>query len=559
MLPRRLRVSALALAFACLGVPVVGCAQTRAPDSGGALPPEQAAYDVTFYDLAVRFVPSARRLAGRLALEADVTAPLAHLVLDLDRRLAVDSVTVAGRPAPVARRAEGDRLWITLPDTARPGDRLRAAVHYGGRPRVAPQPPWDGGVTWATTPGGQPWIGTSVQTAGADLWWPVKDHPSDEPDSMALAVTVPAPLVVATNGRRAGRTTAVDPSTGDTLRTYRARVTTPINAYAVAVHAAPYARLDTAYASTAGVRVPVSFWALPPDTATARAALPRFLDQVRFLEETLGPYPFRADKYGIAQAPFLGMEHQTIIAYGHDFTDGGLGYDAGFDALHLHELAHEWYGNALTAADWKDFWIHEGFATYVEALYAEAQRGRAGYDAVIGHFRRQVTHQQPIARRTPTTARAIYSRDLYFKGALVLHTLRHLLGDDAFRAFLRRLTYPDGPATTAGCPCRAVTTADVVAAAEAVAERRLGWFFDAYLYHAAPPRLVTVRTDDRLALRWETPAGGAAFPLPVEVAVDGAVTRLAMEGGTGAVALPTPDARVQVDPHGWLLRGARQE
>jgi aminopeptidase N len=252
------------------------------------------------------------------------------------------------------------------------------------------------------------------------------------------------------------------------------------------------------------------------------------------------------------------MEHQTIIAYGHDFTDGGLGYDAGFDALHLHELAHEWYGNALTASDWKDFWIHEGFATYVEALYAERLSGRAGYDAVIRHFRRQVTHRAPIARRPPTTAREVYSRDIYFKGALVLHTLRGLLGEAPFRAFLRRLTYPDGPEATPGCPCRPVATADVVAAAEAVAGRALGWFFDAYLYHAAPPRLVTVRTSDTLALRWETPAG-APFPLPVEVAVDGEVTRLTMEDGTGAVTLPTPDAKVRLDPDGWLLRRGRSE
>jgi aminopeptidase N len=273
------------------------------------------------------------------------------------------------------------------------------------------------------------------------------------------------------------------------------------------------------------------------------------LSHVRYLEETLGPYPFRADKYGIAQTPFLGMEHQTLIAYGHDFQPGGLGYDASFDALHFHELAHEWYGNCLTVRDWKDFWIHEGPATYLEALYAEERHGTERYHERIAYFRRQLTNQEPIARRAPTSAQSIYGRDVYFKGALVLHTLRSMMGREATERLLRRFVYPDDrpPAST----CRHVDTDAFLRHAEAATGRDLDAFVDTYLYQATLPRLDSTRTGDTLALRWENAAEG--FSVPVPVRVDGATRRVSMTDGTGTLEVPS-DADVTVDPTGWVLR-----
>ncbi|MEF8797687.1 MAG: M1 family metallopeptidase, partial [Salinivenus sp.] len=477
----------------CAGLLVVGCRDVPAQDSGGVLPPEQAAYDVTYYDLAVTVHPAQQRLRGHVTVEADVTDSLRAFVLNLDRRLEVTDARLAGpsgRSLPVERRAGGNERWMALPDPRAPGDDIRVRVAYEGRPREAPNPPWKGGLTWARTPAGAPWVATSGQTAGADLWWPVKDHPGDEPDSMDIALTVPDTLVAASNGVLR----AVDAAT-DSTETYRWHVSTSINPYAVTMNVAPYAALDTTYASTAGTRVPVTFYALPSDTARARAALPGFLDQVRFLEETLGPYPFRTDKYGVAQAPFLGMEHQTLIAYGHDFRDGGLGYDAPFDALHFHELAHEWYGNCLTVRDWKDFWIHEGTATYLEALYEEALRGPAAYHERVDYFRRQVTGRTPIARRSPTSAQSIYGREVYFKGALVLHTLRSMIGREATEALLRR--FVDPPDRPSGSACRHVDTEAFLQAAEARTGRPLDAFASTYLYQSALPRLDSTRTDGR--------------------------------------------------------------
>ncbi|MEF8815587.1 MAG: M1 family metallopeptidase [Salinibacter sp.] len=528
-----------------------GCSSTPAQDSGGPLPPEQAAYDVLHYDLDVTVTPARERIEGEVAVRAAVEDTLGVLVLNLDRRLSVRQAWEGGEDGAVRRLVERrngqNELWIDLGRSYVPGDTLRVRVAYAGSPRVAPNPPWDGGLTWDETPTGAPWVATSCQTEGADLWWPVKDHPSDEPDSMDLAFTVPDSLVAASNGRLRSVERA-----SDSTKTYRWHVSTPINTYNVALNAAPYVSLDTTYTSTSGDAVPVSAYVLPSDSARAARALPAFLDQVRFLEDTLGPYPPRADKYGLAQSPFLGMEHQSLIAYGHDFTPGGLGHGAPFDALHFHELAHEWYGNLVTVRDWKDFWLHEGPATYLEALYAEERQGDSAYHGRIDRFRQAMTGGAPIARRGPTTAGEIYHGDVYYRGALILHTLRHVIGEEALRTLLRRFAYPDGPVRDGETPFRHVTTGEFMRLAESVSGRSLDAFFEVYLYRDTLPVLETSRADGRLQLRW-THTGEATFEVPVPVRVADSTRRVSMTGGQGRLSIPA-DADVEVDPAGWVLR-----
>ena len=542
------------LSLILLAVALSGCADAPAQDSGGAMLPEQAAYDVTHYDLSVRVNPAEKRIEGEVTVHAVIEQSLNTLVLNLDRRLSVQRVWNVERPAeerPLERRDQKNELWIELGEQHVPGDTLRMTVEYEGRPRVAPRAPWAGGFSWSTTPSGAPWIATSCQTEGADLWWPVKDHPSDEPDSMDIAFTVPDSLTAASNGvlRDVERAS-------DSTRTFRWHVSTPINTYNVALNVAPYTRLDTTYTSTSNTSVPVSMYVLPTDSARASRARPDFLDQVRFLETTLGPYPPRADKYGIAQTPYLGMEHQSIIAYGHDYTDGGIGYEASFDALHFHELAHEWYGNLVTVRDWKDFWLHEGPATYLEALYAEHLEGDSAYHALTDYYRAQLQGGTSIARHEPTTAEEIYHRDVYFRGALTLHTLRHVIGEEALRALLRRFAYPNGTGSGAEVPFRHVTTDDFIRVAEAASGRSLESFFEVYLYQPDLPRLNTRRSDGVLQLRWSN-TGDVPFEVPVPVAVNDSTERVAMSGGKGSVRVPD-GASVQVDPSGWVLR-AQQE
>jgi len=529
-------------------------AQVDPYDSGGPLLPEQASYDVTFYDLSVRVDPAVRSIEGTLRATARITSPLAWFVLDLDPILDVASVAEvqeAGSTQPLVFERRGGKFWAAFPYMKQPGEVVTVEVVYGGQPREAPNPPWDGGFTWAETPSGQPWIATSCQRIGADVWWPVKDHVSDEPDAMALHVTVPEPLVVAANGalRR------IEPH-ADGTHTYHWFISTPINVYNVALNIAPYRTLEASFESVAGDTFPVVFYVLPEDYENGQRLFPEMLDHLRFYEEILGPYPFRTDKYGVAQTPHLGMEHQTIIAYGANFDNGAMtgGRDWGFDALHHHELAHEWWGNLVTNAQWSDMWLHEGFGSYMQALYAEYLGDEADYHAYMASIRDGITNRIPLAPRAVYSAEQIYGGDIYVKGAWVLHTLRHLIGEDKLRTALRRMAYPD-PAlanTTEGCLCRFATTDDFLHLAEAVAGVDLDWFFEVYARQPALPRLVTRQHGTLLELAWETP-DDLPFPMPVDVQVGTEVQRVAMPDGRGSLTLPEGVTPV-VDPLDLILK-----
>lgn len=573
-------LSALAslLPLVLVAASCLGAQEVDIYDSGGQVPPEQAAYDVTYYELSLRIDPAERSIGGTALIAARVLEPIGHIVLDLDTLLTVNGVSAMDGwrdhdPADAADSADdhastpltwerrGGRLWIDPGAELTPGSDFAIRVSYEGAPRVAPRAPWDGGFVWAETEAGEPWIATANQGQGPDLWWPVKDQVSDKPDSMAIRVRVPEPLVVATNGRLRD----VE-SHADGTRTYDWFVSTPISAYNVALNIAPYVRLETELASVAGDTFPIMFFVLPEDEEQGRAFLPAIVAHMKWYEELLGPYPFRADKYGVAQTPHLGMEHQTIIAYGADFDRGAMtgGRDWGFDALHHHELAHEWWGNLVTNADWKDMWLHEGFGTYMQALYAEHLGGAELYREYLAANRRGIGNRAALAPRESQTAGDIYFRsggDIYTKGAWVLHTLRWVIGEEALFESLRQMAYPDSSSlrATGGDQVRFVTTDDFLRTAEEVSDQELDWLFEVYVRQPALPELVAERdrgpgTDaDIVNIRWNVP-DGLPFPMPVQVEVDGEMRTVEMPAD-GAAELRVPaGADVALDPKGRILR-----
>ncbi len=530
----------------------------RGTESGGPLMPEQAAYDVTFYDLDLAIDPVTKTIEGSLTTHARILHPTEWFVLHLDTLLSVREVrllTDGGASKALRYERRGDLLWSGLGTTRQPGSSVRLQVFYGGEPRVAPRPPWVGGFTWAETESGSPWIATSVQGEGADVWWPCKDHPSDEPDSMAIRITVPKPLVVASNGRLRG----VIEQEGD-LWTYDWFVSTPINNYGVAVNIAPYRTIRDTYTSVTGEAVPVTFWVTPEHYEKGLEIFPTFLTDLAFYEKYLGPYPFRADKYGVAETPHLGMEHQTIIAYGADFTLNRHG----FDGLHHHELGHEWWGNLVTALDWRDFWLHEGFCSYMQALYAGELSGMDAYHEAMAPSRPRIRNAKALAPRESKTEGEMYllppdymqsDGDIYNKGKWVLHTLRYLVGDEAFLRSLRRMAYPspEMETLTDGQQCRFATTDDFRLIAEEESGTNLEWFFEVYARQPALPKLVSERTRNELVLRWDTP-NELPFPMPIDVSVDGTTKRVSMTDGSGRVSLTEMDADPVVDPLNWVLK-----
>jgi aminopeptidase N len=516
--------------------------------SGGELIPEQAAFDVQHYALVLEVDPEHESIQGTLTMRALATGPAARIALDLDSRLAVTGVAAAPRAAEW--RHEAGRIWIDLTPALEPGDDFSIEVAYGGAPRVAPRPPWDGGFTWAQTKRGAPWITTSCQGEGADLWWPCKDHPSDKPETMDIVVALPEGLFCASNG------VLVEDRVEGGLRRLHWRVSNPISNYCVALNIAPYEVIETTYVSVTGEDVPVFFWHLPESAKKAAEALPEFLDHLRFLEELCGPYPFRNEKYGIAETPHLGMEHQTVIAYGNRFRAGPFGYDW----LHHHELSHEWWANLVTCRDWKDMWLHEGFGTYMQALYNERTLGQEGLTEFMRQKRRALRNRRAVAPRESMDSKEIYfsadggfDNDIYDKGAFVLHALRWVMGDEAFFVALRRMAYPV-PAleqVTDGSQVRFVDTEDFRRIAEQAHGADLGWFFEVYLRQPDLPRLEVVREGDELVLTWQPPVA-VEFPVPVPLVVGGVAQRVELPGGTARV--PLDGEEYELDPDLWLLR-----
>lgn len=530
----------------------------RPAGSGGPLMPEQAAYDVKSYDLDLRIDPEAQTIKGALTAHALIVHPLDWFVMDLDPPLVVDSINLvnaAGKSLEPLRfqRREG-KLWIQLPLTKQPGEEVRVRIAYSGKPRVAPRPPWVGGFAWSKTKDGQHWFTVTCQNDGADIWFPVKDHPSDKPETTSLHYTVPQPLIAVANGRLQSVV-----KNQDGTQTFNWFISQPINNYSITLNVAPYKTIEDKYTSLAGGTMPITFWVLPEDYEKGFEVVKQTKLYLRFFEEYLGPYPFRAEKVGIVHTNHLGMEHQTIIAYGSTFKLN----ENGFDWLMLHELGHEWWANLVTASDWRDFWIHEGFQSFMDSLYVERVSGKEAYLKAMANRMRNLRNKQPVAPRESRTTVQMYMAapdyvnsdgDIYGKGAAVLHTLRYLIGEKPFFTALRRMAYPDPrmEKVTNGKQVHFATTDDFLHLAETASGADLDWFFEVYLRQPKLPKLISEKKTNEITLRWEVP-DELPFPMPVEVRIGNATKRYELPSGSVTIPLE-PGQNVVVDPQSWILK-----
>ncbi len=541
----------IACLLACLALSNALAAQfpnSAHNSSGGELLPEQASFDVQHYSLKLRINPGSKSIRGQLSMRAKCTDLGEKIILHLDQALKVDKVLVMGKP--VKFKHEEGQIHIPTSEeaveiVAKKNNYLQVTVHYHGQPRVARKPPWDGGFTWSKDSANKNWIATTCQGEGADLWWPCKDHPSDKPETMDLFITVPKTLICASNGTLQA---TIDNDNG--THTFHWHIANPISNYNVALNIGAFAVIEEEYTCVNGDKMPVFFWVRPRNEARARKALPEFLDHMRFMEEICGPYPFRNEKYGIVETPHLGMEHQTIIAYGNNFRKPSFNYDW----LHHHEMSHEWWANLVTCRDWKDFWIHEGIGTYMQALYIEKTHGKKGYQVEMQSKRRGISNRHPLAPLENKTTAEHYGIEVYNKGSWVMHSLRWLLQDEVFFKTLRRMAYPDPEMEkiTDGSQVRFSDTEEIRSIAEKVSGQDLGWFFAVYLRQAGLPKLQSEMRDGHLHLQWQVP-NDLPFPMPVPVQVGEKIHRVAMPKGKGSIEL-SAGRDYQVDPEHWLLR-----
>ncbi len=518
-------------------------------NSGVARNADQLALEFDKADLQLRVEPASRSIRGDALLTFGTRAPLDRIDLDLDRNLPIDAIEVDGQPLPTARwRNPEGRLAINLPRRLEPGRQVTIRVRYHGQPHVAKKAPWDGGFVWSTTPDGQPWVASAVEGEGCDLFWPCIDHPMGKPKLVDEHITVPAPLVAAGNGVAMGVTDA------DGWRTWHWRAKNP-STYGVSINVGPYKLLEGSYASRFGNTIPLRMWYLPQSEKGAKELFAEFPQMLDFLESTIGPYPFGDEKMGVVETPHKGMDHQTINAYGNGYAKTPFGYD---DLLQ-HEFAHEWFGIQLTNADWDDMWLHEGLGSYMQPLYMQSLRGDQEYFAALLQQRAAIRNKAPIVSGKPRREEDVYvierggpGQDIYNKGSLVMHTLRGLIGDDAFFRTVREAVYGTSDPRPGNFTPRYGTTPEFMAIARRVSGRDLDWFFQAYLYQAALPDLQATHSGDTLQLTWKTEKN-TPFPMPVEVRVGQRVVSLPMTDGRGSVAIGKGESWT-LDPHSKVLR-----
>lgn len=540
--------SALALTLLASSIMV----QDIAPDglhpqtalTGGTMSAAQAAYDVQHYTLKLSVEPSNKHIAGIVVMRAKILSPLNEIELDLDPRFEVGVTTLNGEK--VTSRTVGGKLILQANSQLDAGTDVETTVAYGGYPHVALKAPWDGGIVWAKTKDDKDWIATAVQGNGCDLFWPCKDHVADKADEGAdMIITVPKGLTAA----MAGVLHAV--SLGKDTETFIWKTAKPIAPYHIALNIGPYVVIKDSYTSVNGTKVPIEFYALPENKKKAEKLIKNdFKDQIKKLESHLGPYPWGDEKVGIAETPYLGMEHQTMNAYGNKYRMD----DRGYDWLIQHEFAHEWWGNMLTQKRSKDIWLHEGTDTYMQPVYSEDLGGKPAYAKAMNTLYRQIQNCYPVVPEgDPTDNEMTAGNDIYYKSAWMLHTLRGMVGDDLFWQALRTVLYGKAEASDIQYPIKSVNmnTEEFIKIFNGVVDRDLTWVFDVYLRESAPVMLNQQRSNSALDLNWDAP-GNRTFPMPLEISINGELTVLDMTSGSARLSI-NPDDKIIIDPDHKIL------
>ena len=397
----------------------------------GSLSSYRSCYDVYYYDLNVTIDDKNKELINSYN-DFYITSleDFDNIQIDLFSNLGINSIVFNETKLNFKRKFNA--VFIDFPEIIKKGENVKFRVNYDGKPRKAVNPPWDGGFSWDYDKNKNPWIGVSCQGLGASSWWPCKDHQSDEPDSMRITCTVRSPLKVVSNGKLISNKSGYDLKLKSKVNTSSWFVSYPINNYNVTLCAADYAHFSDYYLSNSDTLF-LDYYVLTYNETKAKEHFKQVKPMLECFEEYFGQYPFINDGFSLVETPYLGMEHQSAIAYGNNYLPGYNGnknFIAGldFDYIIVHETGHEWWGNSITTNDIADMWIHEGFCTYSEVIYVECMYGYETMLEYVNNQKRFVRNDKPIVG--PYNVNKKGSNDMYQKGSLMLHTLRNLINDD---------------------------------------------------------------------------------------------------------------------------------
>ncbi|MCX7744138.1 MAG: M1 family metallopeptidase [Flavobacteriales bacterium] len=521
---------------------------SRADSLRGALRPERTCFDVTYYDLKLQFDLKHRMIQGSNTIYAIKTEESARLQIDLFEELTIHRIVdYHGNTLNFVR--EGRAVFIDIPKDVKTGDRFWFEVFYSGVPLSAKMPPWDGGFVWSKDAYGTDWVGVACEGIGASLWWPNKDHLSDEPDSMRMAFTIPANLKAISNGQQI----AVLP--GDNYTTYVWKVTYPINNYNVTFYIGDYVNWRDTYEGKQGPFT-LNFYVLKDNFEKSKKHFQQVKPMLDCYEKFLGPYPFPRDGFALVEAPYLGMEHQSAIAYGNKYKPGYDGMDFSmlgltFDYIIIHETGHEYWGNSVSMKDIADMWIHEGFCTYTEAIYIECIYGADIALKYVNSWKYRVMNDEPVIGQYNVNHEG--STDMYYKGALMLHTLRWLVNDDELWWNCLRSIQKDFRFKT-------TDTQELVAYINSKLNKDYTWLFEQYLKKSNPP-VLDIRFKKKgkgtlVACKWDMVVPN--FQLPVTLLDDAAGKTYKIPCNSGILKetyLPVSITSLRIDEyHAYFIK-----
>ncbi|MCM8568145.1 M1 family metallopeptidase [Gramella jeungdoensis] len=483
---------------------------TEADTLRGSLRPERTNFDVHKYHLKLRIEPERKFISGSNTITFKVKDDLPVMQIDLFENMEIDSIMHHGEKLSYERKFNA--VFIEFQEVLKKDTQDSIQFFYHGNPIIAENAPWDGGFVWTEDKEGNPWIAVAVQGTGASLWYPNKDHQSDEPEEARMDIAVPNGLMNVSNGRFVGKT-----DLGNGFTEWSWKVVNPINNYNIMINVANYVHFSDKYKD-----LDLDYYVLPYNLEKAKTQFEQVKGMMECFYEKMGPYPFEEDGFKLVETPYLGMEHQSAVAYGNKYENGylgsdlsGTGYGLKWDYIIIHESGHEWYGNSITAADIADMWIQEGFTSYTEAIYVECNWGKEAALEYLKGTRRGVRNYSTIIGDYGVNAEG--SPDMYFKGANLLNTIRSIYNNDelwwnTFRDYSETFKH------------KTISTKDTEAFFDQAIDAHLSPVFDQYLRNPALPILQLKEEDGNIFYRWK--ADVENFKMPVDIFIDEKEIRL---------------------------------
>ncbi|MGN6417918.1 MAG: M1 family metallopeptidase [Pseudobacter sp.] len=483
---------------------------TRQDTLRGSITPERAWWNVLKYAITVEPDFNSKTIRGSNTIQFAVLQPGTKMQIDLQQPMEI--LSAKWKNNSLEFRRDGNVYYLQFPSAPAAGTTQSITIEFGGKPREAQRPPWDGGWIWRKDAKGNPWMSVACQGLGASVWYPCKDHQSDEPDQgAALSMIVPDDLVGVGNGKLISKT-----PDGNGKTKYNWAVTNPINNYNIVPYIGKYAHWHEVYNGEKG-KLDCDFWVLESNLEKAKSQFKQVPAMLKCFEHWFGPYPFYEDSYKLVESPHLGMEHQSAVAYGNKYQNGYLGTDLSgsgwglkWDFIIIHESGHEWFANNITTNDIADMWVHEGFTNYSESLFTECEYGKqAGAEYVIG-LRKNIANDIPV--QGPYGVNQEGSGDMYYKGANMIHTIRTIIdNDELFRDILRGLNKEFYHKT--------VTATQVEEYINQKSGKDFSKVYEQYLRTTKIPQLEFKTRKGEVEFKWTNVVDG--FDMPVKVDLGG--------------------------------------